>query len=882
MDTWSKPNIENIIAKKKVDLSLFKYGIHIPLEYRKDFLSIIPSGDIPLGGAEKITLQFEDFSEQVDLRKINVKNRPDEVLQIRYDGNSSLIDYLKRKLKKSYNNIKENNSKTPDNIDEYIEFYKANKPYTLQVKLITEAADSEININIKEEFFKYIGNKDSLGPNYQKSYKPILLISLINNVNKEGKADYDKVCEDIVDFYLKRNKSGLPVESNNSKIVQNINGLSIAVVKSVMNENAYKVINDQGYIYKENVQDKEYLCFNKQLWSLFNSDDLAQLKDILYAKLDLYYKERVAIVGSNELKNHFQYVIDNYVTARTSEEFAGHKLGETVRTEIPDYLKKLDFIDNNEYVIKGSIGQGNWAKVPWVAIMGKSITTTTQKGVYVVYLFSETMDKLYLTLNQGVTEFDQKYKKDANKKLQENADNIRSNLNLSNADLKASINLGDGNLGKSYEAAAIATIEYDVKNLPDDNILKEDLFKIMKYYKTYVAGADKKVIDEIIPDPEENRDVIENVNPKEIVNQIYDYIISKGYIYSLDSIQNFYLSLKTKPFVILAGISGTGKSKIARLFAEAIGANVNNGRFKMISVKPDWNDSTELFGYKNINDEFIPGKLTEIIKEATENINMPYFVCIDEMNLARVEYYLSEYLSLIESRKVQEDEIATDKIFNSNNIKSDYSNLYIPGNLYIIGTVNMDDTTFQFSRKVLDRANTIEFSEVDLNKLFINNAKINEAINKSVNNDFIKTDYLSINDIEEQYREYASSINTKIITINEILKKARRHFAYRVRDEIIFYMVENKKLDLMDEKLAFDYQIMQKILPAISGSEAIIKDILVELFNFCLQKESVLADTSYLEDAEKYLKDAVYSKSASKILDMLRGYKYDGFATYWF
>ena len=372
------------------------------------------------------------------------------------------------------------------------------------------------------------------------------------------------------------------------------------------------------------------------------------------------------------------------------------------------------------------------------------------------------------------------------------------------------------------------------------------------------------------------------LNPNDIIEHIHKHITSKGYIYSFDSIKNFYLSLKTKPFVILAGISGTGKSKIVRLFAEAIGANVNNGRYKMISVKPDWNDSTELFGYKNINDEFIPGQLTEIIKEAVENRTMPYFVCIDEMNLARVEYYLSEYLSLIESRNVQGNEIVTDHIFSSNYINNDYSKLYIPENLYIIGTVNMDDTTFQFSRKVLDRANTIEFSEVDLNQLFLNSEESDKVTGENVNNDFIKTSYLNINDIEEQYREYAASVNTKIVTINNILKKARKHFAYRVRDEIIFYMVENKKLDLMDENIAFDYQIMQKILPAISGSEAAIKDILVELFNFCLGKEAVFSDASYLEDAESFLKDAVYSKSASKILDMLRGYKYDGFATYWF
>ncbi|MCT8977899.1 AAA family ATPase [Clostridium sp. CX1] len=332
----------------------------------------------------------------------------------------------------------------------------------------------------------------------------------------------------------------------------------------------------------------------------------------------------------------------------------------------------------------------------------------------------------------------------------------------------------------------------------------------------------------------------------DIIKHIHKYIISKGYIFSPDSIKNFHLSLKTKPFVILAGISGTGKSKIVRLFAEAIGATTNNGRFKMISVKPDWNDSTELFGYKNINDEFIPGQLTEIIKEAAENNSMPYFVCIDEMNLARVEYYLSEYLSLIESRRVQGGKIVTDNIFNSNFINNEYGKSYIPENLYIVGTVNMDDTTFQFSRKVLDRANTIEFSEVDLNQLFLDSQEVDEVTGENVNNSFIKTNYLNINDIEEEYREYAVSINNNIVKINDILKKARKHFAYRVRDEIIFYMVENKKLELLNENTAFDCQIMQKILPAISGSEVIIKDVLVDLFNFCLGKEAVLSDINYL------------------------------------
>ena len=153
-----------------------------------------------------------------------------------------------------------------------------------------------------------------------------------------------------------------------------------------MNENAYKVINNQGYIHKETIDHKEYLCFNNELWNSLNEEDLSELKDILNAKLELYYKERVTTVEDNKLKELFQYVIDNYVNARRGEEFKGHKLGETIRNQIPNYLKELDFIDKDKYEIKGSIGQGNWAKVPWIAIMEKSITTTTQK-VYTLFIY---------------------------------------------------------------------------------------------------------------------------------------------------------------------------------------------------------------------------------------------------------------------------------------------------------------------------------------------------------------------------------------------------------------------------------------------------------------------------------------------------------------
>lgn len=376
------------------------------------------------------------------------------------------------------------------------------------------------------------------------------------------------------------------------------------------------------------------------------------------------------------------------------------------------------------------------------------------------------------------------------------------------------------------------------------------------------------------------RNIMESESVQNMITYITNYIISCGYTYSRELISNLYLSLKTKPFLILAGISGTGKSKIVRLFAEALGAKIENNQFNMISVRPDWNDSTELIGYKNLESKFIKGKLTQIIEEASQHLDKPYFVCLDEMNLARVEYYLSDYLSVIESRKKLGEQIVTDSLIYDYEIE-DEDSLKLPENLYLIGTVNMDDTTFQFSRKVLDRANTIEFSEVNLESLFETETKEVETM-PEVYNDFIKSTYLKTLDIEEEYREYAKEVNKKIVEVNKILSKSQKQFAYRVRDEILFYMVENKKANLLHEDVAFDYKIMQKVLPAISGSENSIKEVLVNLFNFTCEKE-ILNDAD-IGVAQEHLKSASvkYRKSAEKIVYMLKGYNYDGYASYWY
>lgn len=583
------------------------------------------------------------------------------------------------------------------------------------------------------------------------------------------------------------------------------------------------------------------------------------------------------------LSNILEEIMSNYLTKKKSETFNKNSsmfqlINYKSKEAIVEIISSLN--DKNDLEVKASCGAGTWTKYPWIAIFNTKVTDTIQEGVYIVFLFSEDMKRVYLTLNQGCTNLKKKLgTKLAREEMQKIRTQLREKYKIDEFSIDNELIVGN----KDYEEGCVFYKEYDIDNLPLEIQIKEDLEILINvydsYYEDFISNKPSK-------SAEERDDAKNNSNVKEkgvnyILADISSYIHSKGYIYSYEELSNFYLSLKTKPFVILAGISGTGKSKLVKLFAEAVGATSENNQYNLISIKPDWNDSTELLGYKNLNDEFVSGKLTEIILNASkeENRNKPYFVCLDEMNLARVEYYLSEYLSLLETRSLNENgTVVTDLIFpKSFSLNEEFRKLTIPDNLYVIGTVNMDDTTFAFSRKVLDRANTIEFSNVNLELLSF---KDSEFTLRKVNNNFMRTRFINIKDALNKDKDFTESVNEKIVEINSILKIGNKHFGYRVRDEIVFYMIENKLSNLLSEEEAFDFQIMQKILPTISGSDLIIKDILINLYNYCNPNNQIANNINYIAEAEKGLDLAIYKRSAEKIIMMLRGYE-DGFTSFW-
>ncbi|MDU2241861.1 MULTISPECIES: MrcB family domain-containing protein [Paenibacillus] len=723
----------------------------------------------------------------------------------------------------------------------------------------------------------------------QKSYKMVLVLAMIDTWQEthDQMLKLDDVARRFLTYYQYREINGLVVDSPPNKVATRWEFMSVPQIKTHILDTPIEAL--RSVVVKQ--ADGAFLTFADSVWAQGDAV-LSELQDDANRELDLYHNQ----LGQEprfSLHDSLVHILQTYPQAKT-ESFTNHALGTLFRKKLPEQLRLLPFV--SEHIkIQGSVGMGNWATVPWLALMDTRITKSTQYGEYIVYLFAEDMSAVYLTFNQGVTKpIQERGRKEGYKFLQQKVTEIRESLDFQAFSKDENIQLTSAGLGRDYQISTVAYKRYDASHIPSDDQLVADLEQLMTTYQEYV---DRKLQTEQVEDPEYPLETVEENMDDEAVrghlDGIQSYIKNKGFAYPPGLIENFYLSLKTKPFVILAGVSGTGKTKLVKLFAEAMGATSENGQFTLIPVRPDWSDPSDLIGYSDLSGKFRPGRVTEVLLEASHNPIKPYFICLDEMNLARVEHYFSDMLSILETQEWRDGHIATDPIIHGSSLVQDedreiYGNLSIPENVYLIGTVNMDETTHPFSKKVLDRANTIEFNDIFLAQFPDEESEVGQRP-EAMPNLFLRCDYLQLVDA---YNVESKALITKttdtLVRINGILEEIHAHIGFRIRDAVCFYMLYNQRFGLLTEDEALDHQLLQKILPRIQGSSASIQRVLLNLMRECVG--SSFAVNEYVEDTtslfegnklKSLLDQAKYPRSARKIASMLRRLEEDGFTSYW-
>lgn len=407
-------------------------------------------------------------------------------------------------------------------------------------------------------------------------------------------------------------------------------------------------------------------------------------------------------------------------------------------------------------------------------------------------------------------------------------------------------------------AQATVTIELDGKEQTFTTPKLKDLLHIQKEKKKNKNSDGNASIHQ----PQNSK--IKNQNQERPRESSYEYLRFDGKVQHYFKHRNIIVAAKTKPFLLLAGISGTGKSRIVRELARACwdeGTPEYEAQkprnFEMIQVKPNWHDSTELIGYvSRVSGKpvYIIGDFLRFITKAWENLEVPHFLCLDEMNLAPVEQYFAEFLSVIESRKSNGNgTVITDPILKKSTedwyrvltaeltgeneaLRNQFleEGITIPQNLIVVGTVNMDETTFSFSRKVLDRAMTIEMNEIDLYAGLQNKY---ERIGKLTGDMLIGTAVEGV-DVYADNEEVCNKVLTYLQAVNDVLDRTPFKIAYRTRNEFLLYVVnnlpyttdENGNEFSEDETIAIalDEITNMKILSRIEGDDTKVKSSLLK------------------------------------------------------
>lgn len=330
------------------------------------------------------------------------------------------------------------------------------------------------------------------------------------------------------------------------------------------------------------------------------------------------------------------------------------------------------------------------------------------------------------------------------------------------------------------------------------------------------------------------------------------------------------MAVKTKPFLLIAGMCGSGKSRFARALAcqtcpKHLQENGKPGNFQLLTVQPSWHDNEELLGWMNSKSIFQITPFLRFLIKSWQYPQVPFILCLDEMNLAKTEHYFADFLSILESRQFINGKLVSDPFISGARLK-DFTEtdpgmwgrfgisfnhylqnffltngIMLPPNLIVIGTANVDEAGHQFSMKVLDRMMVVELNDID----FYGGIKTPDTdLNfpaVPLNRDCLFGEFLQGKDAYFSSPPDGDLIISELLAIDNILSESPFRFGYRVRDAALIYCAYNATLNRNKESnewlyTCLDEIILMKILPRITGSYESFEKIIDGLLRFTKKK----------------------------------------------
>lgn len=502
--------------------------------------------------------------------------------------------------------------------------------------------------------------------------------------------------------------------------------------------------------------------------------------------------------------------------------------------------------------VKPSVGQGNWASVPWIAVLDPRETDTTRHGVYPVLLFSEDLTAVEMTIAQGVTDLTRTLgRPDAVRELDRRAQMLRPAL-ITLGDLgfalDKDLDLGGSVLGRDYVASTVVHRRFTADLLNGTEVTDSAVALLDAYADLLVSGTLRAVSEDPAPGtdttmmPPEAPLTATREDVRAAALAFWEAVEGSGLRLAPDLVASFFAALATKPFVILTGQSGSGKTQLAMRFGEWVGSD-DQGRPRslVVPVRPDWTGPEYLFGYPDALRSApgkevwaVPDALDFVLRAAAEPAE-PYLLVLDEMNLAHVERYFADFLSGVESRlpilpvlaHADGEWVAVE---GANRVP-------VPRNLVVVGTVNVDETTYLFSPKVLDRAFTFEFrtTAADLDPALRRPTPVDagEQVHR-------RTIVRAILDDEWQHTHAHPSVDAlaeDLALLHVLLSKSGHEFGHRVLYEALRYAAFLSSSGVEDRWSVLDRIVLTKLLPKVHGTRARVEAQLREMLSYAAAED---------------------------------------------